>query len=89
MGRSPPERRLKAATPNLSRPPDKQGEDTLMSRPITDYRAILHSKPNFQSVRGVKLRTRRRHGDVEILRDKDGEWKRFRHGHGFEEAVNG
>lgn len=59
-----------------------------MGRPVTDYRAILGSKPNFRSVRGVKLRTRRRPGDVEILRDpKDGAWKRYRHGHGFEEAL--
>jgi hypothetical protein len=54
---------------------------------ITDYRSILGSKPLFHSVRGAKLRTRRRHGDIEILRDpKDGQYKRFRHGHGFEEA---
>ena len=55
---------------------------------ITDYRKTLDAKTNFTSVRSFKLRTRRRPGDLEILRDpRDGEWKRFRHGVGFEEAA--
>lgn len=59
-----------------------------MAKPITDYRAILQSKPLFTSVRDEKLRTRRRHGDVEILRDpRDKQWKLYRHGRGFEEAA--
>lgn len=60
-----------------------------MNRPVTDYRKTLDAKTNFTSVRAVKLRTRRRAGDLEILRDpRDGLWKRYRHGKGFEPLAS-
>lgn len=61
-----------------------------MNRPITDYRRTLDAKPLFASVRHAKLRTKRRHGDLEILRDpRDKQWKLYRHGVGFEETRHG
>lgn len=43
--------------------------------PATDYRAILHAKPLFTSIRDESLRTHRQPGHVEIVRDpKTGEW---------------
>ena len=47
----------------------------MMAKPITDYRAFLHPKWNYQPVQGEKLRTRRRPGHTEIVRDhRTGEW---------------
>lgn len=58
-----------------------------MAKPVTDYRARLHSKWDYTPIHREKLRTRKRAGDVEIVRDhRDGQHKLFRHGAGFEEA---
>jgi hypothetical protein len=48
----------------------------MASKP-TDYRAFLGAKQSYVSIRGEKLRTRRRSGHVEIVRDhKTGQWVR-------------
>lgn len=55
-----------------------------MTKPITDYRAILRPKWNYRPVHNARLRTKRRPGHVEIVRDpKTGEWIK----HVYDEQV--
>ena len=52
----------------------------MASKP-TDYRAFLGAKQSYVSIRGQKLRTKKRPGHVEIVRDhKSGEWVKMVHG---------